>query len=96
MGATVFNVGGPGFAGVGAPAAGVVFTGVGLTVGFAVEPEPVDALELAEAIAAEANALTAAGSAGVEAATAGDEMGALGNALDATADVGPDDAALLL
>jgi hypothetical protein len=67
-----------------------------LTAGFAVEPEPVDALEVAEATAAEANALAAAESAGVEAARPADEIGALGNALDAAAASGPDDAALLL
>jgi hypothetical protein len=96
VGATVFNVGGPGVGVGGAPTAGVVFTGVGLTAGFAVEPEPVDALAVAEATAAEANALAAPESAGAEAATPGDEIDALGNALDAAAAAGPDDAALLL
>jgi hypothetical protein len=94
VGATVVSFVGPGVGVGGAPTAGIVFTGVGLTVGFAVEPPDVPA-EVVAAAAAETIALTAAGSAGVEAATAGDEMGPLGNALDAAAAAGPDDAALL-
>jgi len=96
VGATVVSFVGPGVGVVGAPTAGVVFTGVGLTVGFAVEPPEPAEVVAAAAAAAETIALTAAGSAGVEAATAGDDTGALGNALDAAAAAGPDDAALLL
>lgn len=96
MGATVVNFVGPAVGVGGAPTAGVVFTGVGLTAGFVVEPAPAAAVEAADDAAAETIALTAAGSAGVEAATAGDDTGALGNALDAAAAAGADDAALLL
>ena len=99
VGATVVSFVGPGVGVVGAPTAAIVFTGVGLTVGFVVEPEPPDALAEAVAFAAAAAdtiALTAAGSADVEPAAAGDETGALGNALDAAAVAGPDDAALFL
>jgi hypothetical protein len=66
----------------------VAFAGVGFAVGFAVE--------VPTAAAAEANALAAAESVGAEAAGAGDDIGALGNALDAAAAAGPDDAALFL
>lgn len=96
VGATVVSFDGPGVGVVGAPTARVVFTGVGLTAGLGVEPEPTDALVVADAAAAEAIALTSAGSAEVDAAAAGDEMGALGNALVAAAAAGPDDAPLLL
>jgi hypothetical protein len=96
VGATVVNFVGPGVAGVGAPTAGNVFAGVGLTVGFVVDCPPVPVDGEAAATAAEANALAAAESAGAEAATPGDDIGALGNALDAAAAAGPDDAALLL
>jgi hypothetical protein len=95
---TVCNFVGPG-GGADTVAPGAVaeaVAGVGLTAGFVVELEPVDALAVAEVAAAETNALAAAGSAGVEAATAGDDTGALGNVLDAAAAAGPDDAALLI
>jgi hypothetical protein len=94
VGATVFKVGGPGVAGVGAPTAADVFAGVGLAVGFAVAfpPEPA---EVSVAAAADANALAAAESTGADVAAAGEEIGALGNALDRAAAAGPDDAALL-
>jgi hypothetical protein len=94
-GATVVNFVGPGVGVGGAPTAAIVFTGVGLTVGFVVDPELAETVGVAAA-AADTIALTAAGSADVEAAAAGDETGALGNALDAAAAAGPDDAALLL
>jgi hypothetical protein len=104
-GDTVFKVVGPGVAAVGAPTAGNVFTGVGLTVGLTAGPVPAAVAEgvadaVAEATAAEAKALAAAESGGAEEATSGDEIAALGNplpkALDAAATAGPDDAALLL
>jgi len=75
--------------GVGAAFAGVAFE-LGLAVGCPVEPAVV-----AAAVVAEANALAAAESAGAEAVTPGDETAALGSVLDAAADAGPDDAALL-
>ena len=102
-GATVFKAVGPGVGVGGAPTAGIVFAGVGLTAGFAVvaaPPELAEAEAVCEATAAEAKALAAAESAGADVATPGDETGALGNplgnALDAAAAAGPDDAALLL
>jgi hypothetical protein len=98
VGATVVNFDGPGEGAVGAPAAGDVLPGVGLTVGFGVDftVEPAEVPAVAVAAAAEANALAAAESVGAEAAGAGDDIGALGNELDAAAAAWPDDAALFL
>ncbi len=80
VGATVVSFVGPGVGVFGAPTAAIVFTGVGLTVGFGVEPSWPRQVEVAAA-AADTIALTAAGSADVEAAAAGDEAGALGTPL---------------
>jgi hypothetical protein len=97
LGDTEMSLVGPG-GGAEMVAAGEVaeaFAGLGFAVGFAVEPEPPE-VAVWLATAADAKALAAAESAGVEAAAAGDDTGALGNALDAAAAAGPDDAALLL
>jgi len=75
-----------------AVAAGVVaevLPGVDFEVGFAVDCAPADAA------AAEASALAAAESAGGDTGTPMDDIAALGDALDAAADGGPDDAAAL-
>jgi hypothetical protein len=93
-GATLVSAVGDGLADFDADGAGAAFEvafAVALEVGFAVEPG-----EVPPAATADARALAAAESAGAEAAPPGDEIGALGNALDAAAAAGPDDAALLL